>query len=234
MLSSLLCLCGLVLTPAAPAPAPPAARAAESSKATAETSAEQAVALAKKIQARYGGWKDYSADFIQRYTRKALSRTTERRGKLAFKKPGRFRIDYQKPVRTLWVADGERMYMYEPEERQVVVKEGYDAEGNQSAMAFLHGEGDLRDAYDIRRLARGTHEITKDLALLELVPKKDTSYRKLVLGVVEQTGEVRETWLFTTGGDINRWILRNGKVNGGVKDARFEFTPPEGVHVIRP
>jgi len=232
MLTPHLCLTGLLLLPAAPAPAP-APAPADSTAAAAETSAAQAVALAKKIQARYGAWDDYSADFIQRYTRVALSRTVERRGQLAFARPGRFRIEYTKPTRTLWVADGQRMYVYEPAERQVFVQEDYDAEGNQSAMAFLHGKGDLADAYGIERLERGTHGIDKDLALLELVPKKDTSYRKLVLGVVPKTGEVRETWLFTTGGDINRWILRDGKVNAGVEADRFRFTPPEGVEVIR-
>jgi chaperone LolA len=239
MLSAYLCLSGLLLLPGAPAPDPasgpsaPGDPAAERAGIRDETSAEQAVALARKVQGRYARWDDFSADFIQRYTRVALSRTKEQRGKLAFKKPGRFRIEYREPVRTLWVADGERMYVYEPEERQVFVTEDYDAEGNQAAMAFLHGKGELSEAYGIRRLDRGTHGISKDLALLELVPKKDTSYRKLVLGVVERTGEVRETWLFTTGGDINRWILRNGKIDAGVKDARFRFTPPKGVHVIR-
>lgn len=198
-----------------------------------ETSAEQAVALAKKVQARYEKWNDFSADFIQRYTKVALSRTVERRGKLAFVKPGKFRIEYAEPNRTVWVGDGEQMIIYEPAEQQAFVQEGYDAEQHQSAIAFLHGQGDLRDAYGIRRLERGAHGIDKELALLELVPKKDTSYAKLVLGVVPASGEVKETWLFLTSGDINRWILRSAKIDAGVPASRFALKLPPGVEVIR-
>lgn len=206
--------------------------AGTSTPGPAETSGEQAVALAKAVQARYEKWQDFSADFIQLYTKTALSRTTESRGQLVFEKPGKLRIQYTRPTENLFVADGETLWVYEPEERQVFVRKGYDAAEHQSALAFLHGKGDLREAYGIRRLPPGTHGISKDLALLELVPKKDTAYAKLVLAVVPESGDVRETWLFLTSGDINRWVLRKPKINRGVPDGRFRFDIPRGVEVI--
>lgn len=210
-----------------------ASAAAAPTAPTDETSAERAVALAKRVQSRYEKWRDFSADFIQRYTRSALSRTSESRGTLMFEKPGKLRIAYEHPEKRLFVANGETLWAYEPEQAQVLVQEGYDAARHANAIAFLHGRGDLRDAYGIRRLPRGTHGISKDLALLELVPKRDATYAKLVLGVVPSRGDVRETWLFLTSGDINRWVLRDAEINRGIPDAKFEFEIPRGVEVIR-
>ncbi|NJK89979.1 MAG: outer membrane lipoprotein carrier protein LolA [Myxococcales bacterium] len=207
-------------------------RTSSAQAAPAPSSAEEAVRLAKKVQAHYESWRDLSAEFVQLYTRVATSRTIEKRGTLMLKRPGKFRWAYERPTKTLWVADGDSFWLYEPEEGQVIVDRDYDSDQLSTSVAFLFGKGSLQDSFTVRTLPRGSLGAPNDLGLLELTPKIDRSYARLVLAVAPDTGAVRETWLFTTSGDINRLILRDVKMNQDLQDRLFAFVPPKGIEVI--
>src|SRR5437870_2520334 len=73
-------------------------------------------ALIDRVQRFYDKTQDLTADFIQIYTRVALSRTQESRGMVKLKKPGMMRWDYTKPATKVFVADGKQLFIYEPEE----------------------------------------------------------------------------------------------------------------------
>ncbi|MCB9650359.1 MAG: outer membrane lipoprotein chaperone LolA [Deltaproteobacteria bacterium] len=202
-----------------PPKAPPQA------KATAQPSAE---AVLEKVQKYYASIDDYQAEFIQDYTKVALSRSTESRGTLMLKKPSFMRWTYTQPAEKLWVVDGDTLYVVDPEFEQVFVDKGFKTEELQNSISFLWGRGKLSSSFNAT-LGKPTAPGT---AVLELTPKKGASYSKMLLVVNAETGEVTESIIHETAGNTNHFKFRNAKLNQGLKDDLFKYSPPEGYEVI--
>lgn len=206
---------------AAGKPAPEAA-------AKASSPADQLLA---KVQAYYDATRDFTAAFKQVYTRVALSKTSESSGTLMIKKPGMMRWEYEKPAKKLFVADGTKLYMYEPEEEQVVVDAAFKTAELSSSIRFLWGEGRLADAFDAKLGDPAKHNAPGS-NVLELTPKKDATYQRLVLILDPKTNHVTESILYETTGNTNRFRFESPKINTNLSAKVFEFTPPPGVEVV--
>ena len=78
-------------------------------------------ALARALQQRYQGIKDFSADFVHSYRGGVLKTQTQERGKVTVKKPSRMHWTYTAPEKKEFVSDGVKIYSYIPQDRQVIV-----------------------------------------------------------------------------------------------------------------
>ena len=78
-------------------------------------------ALAKSLQQRYQGIKDFSADFVHNYRGGVLKTQTQERGKVTVKKPSRMQWTYTAPEKKEFVSDGVKIYPYIPQDKQVIV-----------------------------------------------------------------------------------------------------------------
>ena len=227
---------------AAPAKATPPAKATKTAKAghpkpsaSARVPSEaEKKRIIQRVQRYYRGLEDYSADFIQIYTRVALSKTTESRGKLTLKKPNRMRWAYEKPAEKLWVVNGDKLVVADPEEMQVFVEEAYQSEEMANSIRFLWGRGKLTDTFKAAlRDPEAFGAKKKGVAALELTPKKGASFTRLVLLVDKKTGAVQESIVFETAGNTNHFKFRSPKLNQKVPDRLFTFIPPEGWEIIK-
>jgi outer membrane lipoprotein carrier protein len=209
----------------APPDGPPAAENATA--AVAPVSLDSTAKVLAGIQAYYANAKDLKAKFTQRYTYKVYDRTQVSSGKVFFKKPRMMRWDYQKPVPKVFVADGETLWIYEPEENQVFKRDLKDSQ-LPLALTFMSGDGRLSEAFDAT-LVDGA----ADVFTLELVPKKSAAeYQKLILTVDRETYQVRESTVIDPVGNTNRVIFAELTTNTGLPDRGFRFTPPKEVRVI--
>ena len=84
-------------------------------------SQEAASDLAVRLQARYEGIRDFSADFTHTYEGGILRKKTTERGTVEVKKPGKMRWAYTAPEEKLFVSDGRKLYAWVPADRQVTV-----------------------------------------------------------------------------------------------------------------
>lgn len=215
--------------PAKPEPTKPA----KPTKADeAKTPADPALALMNEVQKYYDQTKDYSAEFTQLYTRVALSKTSESSGKVSIKKPGMMRWEYEKPAKKLFVADGTKLWVYEPEEEQVIEDKNFKTTELSSSISFLFGEGKLQDSFTAKLGDPAKYGVAKDARVLELVPKRDATYTRLVLVMDPKSSQVNESILYEASGNTNRFKFRSPKINSGLAAATFSFTPPPGVEVI--
>jgi outer membrane lipoprotein carrier protein len=192
-----------------------------------------AEAVLEKVQHYYDQTKDYTADFIQLYTRTALSRTAESSGTVMIKKPGMMRWEYTKPENKLFITDGTQLFVYEPEEEQVVIDSHFKTAELSTSISFLWGEGKLADAFTPSLSTPDKYDAPKGTTILELVPKKDATYTKLVLVLDPKTHQVQESILYETAGNVNRFKFKNMKMNPSLKDDLFKFSPPPNVEIIR-
>lgn len=198
-------------TPKAPAPASP-----------------ELTAVIDGIQAFYGKAQDLKADFEQTYTYKVYARKQRSTGKVFFKKKGKMRWDYQTPEQKVFVADGDTLWVYEPEQAQVFKRDLKSAQ-LPVALSFMSGEGKLTDEFDATLLEAPA----AGRALIELVPKRDAGeYKALRLEVDAATFAVVASTVIDPVGNTNHLVFKNVQTNGGLPDAGFTFTPPAGVRII--
>lgn len=148
----------------------------------------------------------------------------ESSGKLTLKRPGKFRWDYTEPYEKTIVADGERLWIYEADLEQVIVRASDDSIAANPAM-LLSGQASLDEAF----VVQGSYQ-TGEIAWLELSPReKDSNFTTVRLGL--DGGVLRLMELVDGLDQITRITFSDMVVNGPVADHVFTFEPPDGVDV---
>lgn len=194
----------------------------------AATNQPDAAAVMDGVQKFYQTTADFKAKFRQTYVYKVYGRTQVSSGKVFFKKPGRMRWDYDKPVPKLFVSDGQMLWVYEPQESQVF-RRSLRSSQLPVALTFMSGKGRLEDEFTGKLLAS-----TDDKNwLLELTPKKNAGdYQVLRLKVDRTTFQVQASTVVDPVGNTNTVEFSDIENNKGLPDKGFEFTPPAGVRII--
>src|SRR5262247_1546222 len=100
-------------------------------------------ALARSLQQRYQGIKDFSADFVHSYRGGVLKTQSQERGTVSVKKPSRMRWTYTAPEKKEFVSDGVKIYSYIPEDKQVIVSNVPPDNQATTPALFLAGKGDI-------------------------------------------------------------------------------------------
>jgi len=188
--------------------------------------------LARALQQKYDGVKDFSADFTHTYEGGVLRKQITERGRLIVRKPGKMRWQYTAPEEKLFVADGVKMYSYIPQDKQVIVSNvPRDDEATTPAL-FLAGKGNLTRDFtaSLVDLPAGMPPGTK---ALKLVPKaRQPDYDWLVLVVDPASLDIRGLVTVDAQGGKSSFLFTNLKQNVGLADKDFAFKIPRGVDVV--
>ena len=182
-----------------------------------------------KLQERYESTKTFTAEFRQIIESPTLAGTIESRGKLAFEKPNRMRWDYDPPDRQIIVGDGETLWIYQPDEKQVIKAPLSEAFQARTPVSFLGGLGHVDREFDAT--------LEKDDParwLLRLVSKQDKGFGTLRLSVRKSDAAIEEARITDTLGTTTRLLLTGEKRNVTLEPTLFRFTPPPGVDVVKP
>ena len=165
------------------------------------------------------------AEFDQKVFDRTGKLVQESKGNFAFLRPGRFRWAYAKPNPQLIVGDGERVWIYDEDLKQVTVRRLAKALGSTPA-ALLAGAADIEKAFDLSDAG------DKDgLAWVEAKPReKEAGFERVRLGLGVSGVEAME--LVDHFGQTTKLrfssIQRNPKLDG----SEFRFTPPKGADVL--
>lgn len=188
--------------------------------------------LARSLQQKYSGIKDFATDFTHTYTGGVLKKTVTERGRLLIKKPGKMRWDYTAPEAKQFVSDGVKLYSYIPADKQVIVGSVPQGEGASTPSLFLTGKGDL-----VRDFTASAGEVPKGYAqgtrALKLVPRSpQPDYDWLVLLVDPASLTLRGMVTADAQGGTSVFSFSNLKENVGLADNEFAFKMPRGVDVV--
>jgi outer membrane lipoprotein carrier protein len=202
------------------------------SLAAAGQTAPTAADVAKQVQAHYNGVRDFVADFTQSYKSPIGRQTTQDRGRVRIKKPGRMWWDY-KAQKVQVVADGSQIYTYLPDDRKLYVAPLPKTDEASSAMMFLAGRGDL--------LRDFTPSLGADQAAgswrLDLAPKTAQADFKTLALIVNRTTMTLEGLVTTDDAQgVTTYAFTNLKENTGLADGEFVFNInkiPKDVEVIK-
>jgi outer membrane lipoprotein carrier protein len=186
-------------------------------------------ALARSLQLRYQGIKDFSADFVHSYRGGVLKTQAQERGKVTVKKPSRMRWTYTTPEKKEFVSDGVKIYSHIPQDKQVIVS-NVPADNQATTPAlFLAGKGDI-----VRDFSASYAQPTIPGTLaLKLTPRRnEPDYEYLVVAVDPGTLQIRALTTRDHEGGESTIAFTNLKENQGISDKAFEFRIPKGVDVI--
>ena len=165
------------------------------------------------------------ASFAQTVTDNAGRTVQEASGEFAIARPGRFRWSVERPYKQLLVGDGERVWIYDPDLNQVVIKRSDRALGTTPA-ALLAGKEEVEQAFDWRDLPAAG-----GLDWLGATPKdKDSSFSEIRLGFDDKglaALEIADNFGQHTVIRLSR-LERNPKLAAEL----FRFTPPKGADVV--
>jgi outer membrane lipoprotein carrier protein len=146
-------------------------------------------------------------------------------GTFTFARPGKFRWSYDKPHPQLLVADGSKLWIYDPDLKQVTVKR-IDRAISSTPAALLAGKEDITALFTLRD--GGTAD---GLSWVEASPKTaDTGFDRVRIGLRGKTLAAME--LFDQLGGHTRLAFSDVKVNVPVSPEDFRFKPPAGADVI--
>jgi outer membrane lipoprotein carrier protein len=169
--------------------------------------------------------KTVRADFAQIVVAKNGRKPQQSTGVMMFSRPGKFRWQIEKPYSQLLVGDGEKVWIYDPDLRQVTAKKVGAALGGTPA-ALLAGDNAFEKNFTLREL--GDRE---GMEWLEAIPKTpDSGFEKITLGF--SGNDLKAMELFDNFGQTTSLLFARLERNPPLAASLFRFTPPAGADVI--
>lgn len=169
------------------------------------------------------------ADFTQTVISENRRSAEKSQGVLQMQRPGKFRWEYQTPYEQQIIANGEKLWIYDVEMEQVIVKKLDLALGDTPAV-LLSGGANIADRFNVKEISVDS-EGESSLYWLQLLPKQqEASFEKLLLAFAGDNLQIME--LKDAFGQITRLTFSNLEQNPAINSSVFSFEPPAGVDVI--
>jgi outer membrane lipoprotein carrier protein len=191
--------------------------------------ADELPQVLKQLQERYESTRTLTADFHQIVVSPTMAGKLESHGSVSFEKPNRMRWDYAPPDQQTIVSDGETLWIYQPEEKQVIKAPLHQAFQATTPVTFLAGLGHVD-----RDFTATLEKSEAERWVLKLVPRDDRGVGTLYLTVRRSDAAVEQARIVDPLGTSTELTLSEQKRNVALDGEKFRFTPPPGVDVVRP
>ena len=188
--------------------------------------------LTAKTQELYEKTTDLKASFIQEVTIKSMKKTEREEGVVTFKNPRMMLWDYLKPKAKKLVINASKAWLYVPEDRMVYVQNADDVYRSRMAVKFLSGIGKLSEDFQIRFTKDNPLDGEGNYHLTLTAREAGSGIEKLYLIVDGKTFQIIQCRFNDAFGNTTRLRFSDIRMNTGVSDKFFTFTPPAGVEVI--
>jgi outer membrane lipoprotein carrier protein len=177
-----------------------------------------------ELHAFLEGTKTAQGNFAQVVTNRDGRTTQTSSGTFAFERPGKFRWTYAKPFDQLIVGDGEKVYVYDRDLNQVIVRK-LDAALGATPAALLAG-GSLEIDFDL--VAMPSQD---GLDWVKATPKaKDGAFQSVLIGF--RGKDLAAVEIVDSFGQRSLLQFAQLAANVPIPPERFVFTVPPGADVI--
>lgn len=181
------------------------------------------------VEARYNV-PGFTADFDQESILKAMAVTDTASGRLMVRQPGKMRWEYLVPDPQTIITDGKELWVYRPQENQVLVGKAPSFFGEGKGAGFLSNIKTVRKNFQLS-LEPATDA---NQYRLKLVPNKSSVELMAVeLDIVKKTYDLLRITTFNVYGDETRIELKNVSFDELPPDSLFRFDVPEGADVLQ-
>lgn len=169
----------------------------------------------------------FQANFSQTLLDKNFQVVRKASGSMMFERPGKFRWTYDQPYQQLIVGDGKQVWFYDQDLAQVTVHRLDQALGSTPA-ALLAGGNTIELDFNLQEI-----DVQGETEWLEAIPKNQENSFELIRLGFSKTGILREMVLRDSFDQVTWLIFSEIEQNPSLAPDLFQFTPPEGVDVIR-
>ncbi len=184
--------------------------------------------IIKKVETRYAV-PGFSAFFSQVSTIKAMEITDSASGKVFFKRPDKMRWEYETPDRQTIITNGSTLWIYRPEDNQVMVGKAPAFFEDGKGFSFLSDMELIKKKFRILLEKKAEN----DNHVLKLLPREKTHDVSVIyLFVSTKTFEVVKIVTYNSYEDETRIELDNIQFKQKIDDSMFNFKIPQGVEVL--
>jgi outer membrane lipoprotein carrier protein len=178
-----------------------------------------------QLKVFHAATKSGKVAFRQAVVGKGQQGARESTGTFSFQRPGKFRWVYLTPYEQLIVGDGERLWVYDRDLNQVIVRRLDKALGATPA-ALLAGDSTLEREFDL------TESGSADgLDYVDAKPRSsDAGFERVRIGLADnlpRTMELRDTF-----GNVTRLTFSGFERNTAQDAGQFRFVPPLGADIV--
>ena len=184
--------------------------------------------IIKKIEKRYAV-PGFSAHFSQTSTLKAMEITDSASGKAFFKRPGKMRWEYEIPDRQIIITDNETLWIFRPEDNQVMIGKAPSFFKGGKGFSFLSDMKLIQQKFGIS-LEKKTQD---DYCELKLLPReKALDVSVIYLSVSTRTFDVVRIVTANSYGDETHIVFSDIQFEKKIDDSIFNFKLPKGIEVL--
>jgi len=202
-----------------------ASRPPNANKASPKLSLDEVI---KRVERRYAA-TGFEARFFQVSTITAMDITDTASGRIFVKRPGMMRWEYQKPEPQTIVTDGSTLWIYRPEDQQVMIGKAPDFFRYGKGAGFLSDIRLLRNKFYITL----SNELQNDSYLLKLLPIEQTFDLSLIhLLISTKTFDIVRIVTYNSYDDKTRIDLNNIQFHQNLDDALFTFKIPDNTEIL--
>jgi outer membrane lipoprotein carrier protein len=182
-----------------------------------------------RLEKKYTG-ASFSAKFFQESTIKAMEISDHASGKVYVRHPGKMRWEYEKPDRQIIITDGFKLWIYRPDDNQVMAGSAPEFFRDGKGASFLSDINLIRKKFEISFVEPG-NDLYYDLKLIPLEKTLDVS--DIQVSISKNTFNIVRVATLNFYGDKTQIEFLNTRFKEGLDDSLFSFEIPEGVDVLK-
>lgn len=186
------------------------------------------ISATQSLENLLGHIKSLQADFFETISNQNDGVSHQKlSGLFMLKKPGKFLWETNKPIHQKIISDGLKLWIYDEDLEQVVVKSLKENVGSTPAFLLNGQASHLSEDYTVKLKKVGTHG---QIDCYTLIPKKKALYECIQLFFNGKT--LVKMRCYDHLGQVTSFYFMHVKTNQLLNDRLFVFTPPKGVDVV--
>ena len=183
----------------------------------------------KKVEEHYSV-SGFTAHFFQTSSIKAMEITDNASGRAFFKRSGKMRWEYETPERQMIITDGKTLWVFRPEDNQVMIGNAPSFFKGGKGFSFLSDMEVIRQKFSMV-LEKETEE---GFFVLKLLPLEKTyDIVEIYLWVSRKTFNVVRILTYNSYGDETRISFNNIQLKQNLDDSLFNFEISEDMEVLQ-
>jgi len=181
-----------------------------------------------KVERRYAS-SGFSACFDQISTIKAMEITDTASGKVFVKPPGMMRWEYEKPDKQIIISDSKKLWVYRPDDNQVMIGKAPFFFGEGKGAGFLSDIKLIRQKFNIVLEKKNAD----NFYVLKLLPRDKTfDIAVIYLSISKNSFNIVRIVTYNSCEDKTLIYLENIRFKQDIENSMFYFQIPEGTDIL--
>ncbi|OQY00579.1 MAG: hypothetical protein B6I26_07705 [Desulfobacteraceae bacterium 4572_130] len=182
--------------------------------------------ILKKIEDKYLG-KNFTGNFHQISTLKAIDITEKAFGKVFFGSSGKMKWEYYMPEKHQIITNGETLWIYRPEQNQIIKGTSLEFFQTGAGGSFLSNISSIKKNYKISIKKNNDSFIN-----ILLIPKQKNPQISLIeIKVLKKNDEIKKIITSNIYGDTTEIEFKDIQFKK-LDDSMFEFIIPKGTDIL--